>query len=122
MENTLQKFWRYNKVYLGELVPLEILGDHLRGLTRGVMPRSHPFIKHGMLYSEQRETQRLYKVYLGIFFFQYHISFFFFFFFINFILFHFIFFRTIHLHVPISESRPTVYPFHNLMAQLVENC
>ena len=25
---TLQKFWRYNKVYLGELVPLEILGDH----------------------------------------------------------------------------------------------
>ncbi len=24
---TLQKFWRYNKVYLGELVPLEILGD-----------------------------------------------------------------------------------------------
>ncbi len=25
---TLQKFWRYNKVHLGELIPLEILGDH----------------------------------------------------------------------------------------------
>ena len=25
---TLQKFWRYNKVYLRELAPLEILGDH----------------------------------------------------------------------------------------------
>ncbi len=24
---TLQNFWRYNKVNLGELVPLEILGD-----------------------------------------------------------------------------------------------
>ncbi len=46
LSNTLQKFWRYNKVYLGELVPLEILGDHFRGLTRGVLPRSHLMIKH----------------------------------------------------------------------------
>ena len=36
---TLSKFWWYNKVNLGELVPLEILGDHYQGL-RGYPERA----------------------------------------------------------------------------------
>ena len=50
---TLIKFRRHNKASLGELVPLEILGKHQQGLTRGIWPRYTSVYTYYTLYFEQ---------------------------------------------------------------------